>query len=165
MSITLTEPILERITSEIMDRLQLLVVGTDQWKALEVIRPTRLAEYTPKHRQIVLLVGDEEDVEELMRPGNPPAVAKMQTYNIVCNLLPSELDPTPIETYEARVVSEVKIAITQAGTQWHNFNGLAVNAEFGASRAIDASGSVAGVIVPLMVTYRTSEWNPYQART
>ena len=164
MSITLTEPILERITSELFDRLQLLVVGTDEWKATEVIRPKRLAEYTPQHRQILLLLGEEEEPEDQLRPGNPPAITKIQTYLIVCNLMPSELDPTPIETYEARVVAQVVIAVTQAGTQWHNFNGLAINSEFGASQAIEASGGVAGVVVPLKVTYRTSEWNPYEAR-
>ena len=130
----------------------------------EVIRPKRFNDVTPKDRQIVLVEGDLERVPELDHPGNPPAVAFAQIYNIRCNLLPSESDPTPIEQYQAVAHAAIVHAITDQEDRWHSFDGLAFNADLGSPVGLDADGGKDGVNIVLVVWYRTSERSPYQVR-
>jgi hypothetical protein len=161
-------PVSERIACEIFDRLQLLAAQYSVYTPVsEVIRPTRMGGYTPKHLQMVLTQNDPEVDSELGCPGNPPATALKILFNIRCHVMPSEKDITVVDEIINTFDADVVRVITDPdlfGTQWHTMGGLAIDAEFQTRESIDSDGSFAGTNIPLLVTYRTDENNPYNVR-
>jgi len=66
--------VVEQIALEIKSRLDAMIGnGNYATDVLEVVRPTRFGDFTPKDRQIMLVQGPQELVAELSHPGNPPA--------------------------------------------------------------------------------------------
>lgn len=165
MPVTSVRPVVERIASALFDRLRQLAAGWSTYTAVyEVVRPNRLGEdANPKHLQIVLKNGDSARVPELDCPGNPPAIARAQTFNINCRLMPSELDNTPIDEYVETMHGDV-VRVVCEPTLWHTFGGLSVDAEFGDPIYDSGDGSYFTVNVPLVVTYRVSENDPWEVR-
>ncbi len=164
MPVTSVRPIVERIAVEIYDRLRKLAAGySTQTYVSEVVRPTRLGDWTPKHLQVVLKNGTSERVPELDCPGNPPAICRKQTYNIHCHFMPSEKDTTPIDEYVETMAGDVVRVVCDA-TLWHTFGNIAVDAEFGDAEFDSGDGSFSTLTIPLQVTYRTSELNPFEVR-
>jgi hypothetical protein len=123
--------------------------------------------YTPKHLQVVLTQNDPEVNEELGCPGNPPATAYNILFNIRCHVMPSERDTTVVDeiinTFDADVVRAVTDQ-TIYGAMWYTLGDLAIDATFQTRESIDADGSFVGFNLPLLVTYRTDENNPYNGR-
>lgn len=161
-------PVSERIASVLFERLRFLAAQYSVYTPVsEVIRPTRLGGYTPKHLQIVLTQEPPEIDDELGCPGNPPATAYRLLFNIRCHVLPSEKDITVVDeiinTFDADVIRVVTDASIY-GAMWYTLGGFAVNAEFQTRESIDADGSFVGFNLPLLVTYRTDENNPYNVR-
>lgn len=160
-------PIVEKIAVELKRRLDLLADvsnTTYNTKANEVIRPNRLESYTPKDMQIVLSTESIETVPELMYPGNPPAVAKRITFNIHCNVLNDESINEPIDTIVHMFAADVEQVVTSDSSTWHTFDSNAVDAEFQTPIPHSAAGGFDGVTVPIAITYRTDENDPYQVR-
>lgn len=170
MPVTEARPVSERIADAILQRLLLLTAGySDQFVASGVERPLRNDAGTPAHLRIVLTQDSPERIEDLDCPGNPPANCYATRYNIRCYVMPSENDTTPVEEYCNLMAGEVVRVVCDDdmiddGTQWHTMGGMAVNAEWQAHENIDADGSYDGVNVPLHVTYRVSETNPFEVR-
>lgn len=165
MSVVAARPVVERIADALFGRLQLLAAGYSPMSAIsEVIRVTQRGGYTPKHMQIVMTQADPEEVPELNHEGNPPAQAWMQTFNIRCHVNLSEKDPTPVDTIINTMAADVQKVVTDSGSQWHNFGGLSIDSQWLSHENIDAEGGIDGVNVPLAVTYRVSEGNPYEVR-
>ena len=129
-----------------------------------VVRPTKLATYTPQHGLIVLTRGEVSRVTELDCPGNPPAVAFQQTFSIRVHIAPSEKDTTPIEVYEDVMEAEIHKAIVNDSATWHTFGELAMNADIGAQQTVVSDGGYDGMAIPLTVTYRVTEGDPYTVR-
>lgn len=164
MPVIADRPVVEKIAEALFDRLQRLVAGRSSTTvASEVIRAKRMGGWTPKNLQIVLTQSDPERNEELSHPGNPPAMAFDIRFNIRCHVIPSELDPTAVDTYINAMTADVINCITR-DADWYNFGGLAVNSQFDAIEQIDSDGSFDGANVPLNVTYRVSETNQYEVR-
>jgi hypothetical protein len=164
MSIVATLPVITRIEAELFARLQRLAAEfSDVIKISEVVLPKRLSGYTPKDRQIVLTRETEERVPELDCPGNPPSVAKRQTFAIRCHVLPSEKDPTPVDQYCDIIASEVKRVVVDA-SRWWTFGEIACNSEWLPDEPVNSDGSFDGIAVMLAVTYKTDEGNPYNVR-
>lgn len=165
MPIASAGPVVERIAVELLNRLRQLEAGyADASAVVEVIRPTRLGNYTPKHLQIVLTQDSPEQADELNRPGNPPAVAWEQRFNIRCHVMPSELDPVSIDEYINSTAADIVRVVTASGVGWHTFNDLAIDARFDALEMMEADGGIDGFNLPLRVLYRTSELTPYDVR-
>jgi len=165
MSVTTARPINERIAATLYARLRLLTadyVGTTKIK--EVVRPTLRGNYTPKHLQVVLTQDDPERAPDFDRPGNPPSIGWEQRFDIRCHVMPSETDTTPVAEYINTISADVVLAVTTGSVQWHNFDGLAIDAEWQSRETIDEDGSFGGINVPLSVLYRVEENDPYQAR-
>ena len=164
MSIVASRPVISRIADELFNRLMRL---TAEYSILcpvtEVIRPTRLGGYTPKNLQVVLTKGGDERVTELDCPGSPMAEAHRQRFNIRCHVLPSEKDTTPVDEYCEVMEAAIKMVVTDA-TRWESFNELAITADWLACEGIDSDGSFDGVNVPIAITYRHDENNPYNVR-
>ena len=165
MPVTAALPISERIAAVLFERLQLLTAGlSDYSKVYEVVRPTRLGGFTPRHLQIMLTAGDKQRVPELDYPGNPPANAYQQTWNIRCHVMPSEKDPTPIDTYIETIAADVVRAVCGTDEYWHTFNDLAIDATWESHEAVQADGGLDGVNVPIAVLYRVAENDPFNPR-
>ena len=164
MPLTAKRPIVERIAVEIFDRLKRLEAGRDDSIQLsEVIRPKRLGGWTPKHLQVVITQENPERNDELSLIGNPPAVAYDQQYNLRCHVMPSELDPTPVEEWTNLMTSEIIRTITSYNL-WHTMGGLAIDTQIRQIENVDSDGSFDGANVPLIVTYRVSETDPFTVR-
>lgn len=164
MSVVTVRPVVYRIADELFNRLQTLAAGASEYtRVYEVVKPTRLAQYTPRHLQIIVTKGEAEELPDLMCPGNPPAIAWKQTFNIRCHVLPSEKDTTPVDEYCDVFEADV-IRVVCGYTNWHTFGGLAINAEWKPAEAIDSDGGIDGVNVPIAITYRVDEGNPYNVR-
>jgi hypothetical protein len=165
MSVTFQTPVVSRISDEIFARLQALVSGSaGAYSFVDVVRPTKLATYTPQHGLIVLTRGEVSRVTELDCPGNPPAVAFQQTFSIRVHIAPSEKDTTPVEVYEDVMEAEIHKAIVNDSATWHTFGDLAINADLGAQQTVVSDGSYDGIAVPLTVTFRITEGDPYTVR-
>jgi hypothetical protein len=165
MSVTFQTPVVSRISDEIFARLQALVSGSaGAYSFANVVRPTKLATYTPQHGLIVLTRGEVSRVTELDCPGNPPAVAFQQTFSIRVHIAPSEKDTTPVEVYEDVMEAEIHRAIVNDAATWHTFGDLAINANLGAQQTVVSDGGYDGIAVPLAVTFRVTEGDPYTVR-
>ena len=165
MSVTFQTPVVSRISDEIFARLQALVSGSaGAYSFANVVRPTKLATYTPQHGLIVLTRGEVSRVTELDCPGNPPAVAFQQTFSICVHIAPSEKDTTPVEVYEDVMEAEIHRAIVNDAATWHTFGDLAINADLGAQQTVVSDGGYYGIAVPLAVTFRVTEGDPYTVR-
>jgi hypothetical protein len=162
--VTTERPVVSLISDEIFARLQTLASGSSgPYSFVKVVRPTKLATYTPQHGLIVLTRGEVVRVNELDCPGNPPSIAYQQTFLIRIHIAPSEKDTTPVERYEDIMEAEIHKAIRNGDT-WHNFGGYAINADFGPQQIATSDGGYDGIAVPLLVTYRVTEGDPYTVR-
>lgn len=161
-------PVSERIANVLFERLQILSAQFSVFTPVsEVIRPTRMGGYTPKHLQIVLTQSAPEIDEELGCPGNPPATAYRMTFNIRCHVMPSEKDTTVIDEITNTFAADVVRAVTSDdfyGPTWYTMDDLAFDSMFGTHEPIDLDGSFGGVNLPLVVSFRTDENNPYNVR-
>ena len=168
MPVTESRPVSERIAKQLFERLQLLAAGySDQFTASSVVRPLCNETETPKHLQIVLTQGSPAINEELMCPGNPPALCYQILFNIRCRVMLSEADTTPVDEIVNTMAAEVVRVVcddSYLSYQWHTMENLAVNSEWQPHENIDSDGSFDGVNVPLLVTYRVSENNPFEVR-
>ncbi len=157
--------ILETIAVELERRLNLMVSNsTYGTNVREVVRPTRLDGYTPRDKQIVLTFGDSDEVDELMCPGNPPAVARRQTFNIRCHVMNTENSREAIDTAANTFASDVIKAVCSP-TTWHTFDGNAIDSVWLPREQVSADGGLDGIHLKLAVTYRTDEDNPYNLRS
>jgi hypothetical protein len=164
MSLVTERPIVAKIADELFARLETLVDSPDEPIAIvEVVRPLRLGDYTPLDRQIVLTRGDRERVEDLDCPGNPPANAWAQVFNIRITIAPSEKDTTPIELYEDALQASVVKAVASPD-MWWTFGGNAVDAAWQTPERVELDGGFGGINVPITITFRVSENDPYAVR-
>lgn len=158
------KPVVTKISDEIYDRLESLIYEpNDAFTFRNVVRPKKLATYTPEHSLIVLTRGEVARAPEHDCPGNPPSIAYRQVFLIRVHIAPSEKSETPIEFYEDVAEAAIHGAIT-TGDQWHTFGGNAINAELLEQQTSASDGGYDGIAVPLAVTYRISEGDPYTVR-
>jgi hypothetical protein len=164
MSVITEKPVITKISDEIFTRLETLISEpNDSVTFAGVIRPTKLATHVPQHMLIVLSRGDVSRQTDLDCPGNPPAICYQQTFVIRVHIAPSERDSTPVEFYEDIAEASIIRAIRNDGS-WHTFDGNAINAQFDAVQTVTADGGYDGIMIPLNVTYRIAENDPYTAR-
>ena len=91
--------VVETIALEIESRLSAMIGSSDySTSVVEVYRPRRFAQFTPRNNQVVLVQGQTERVPMLDRPGNPPAIAIRQTFEIHCHVMQDERDESTIDS-------------------------------------------------------------------
>jgi hypothetical protein len=166
MSVASTRPVIERIMQVVEQRLQVMTTGIyPNSPVVEVIRPLRTDSWTPRSYQILIYLNEQVESEGLMRPGNPPAIAYDARIALLCHVMPSETDTTPFDEYCNTFYADIVEALTDSGNpNWYDFGNLAFNASIGSPEPLGADGGVDGFLVNLTVTYRVSEWSPYQVR-
>lgn len=159
-------PVVEKIARELLRRLQTMVNNTGlNTPVREVVRPKRIDDTAPNDKQIMLTEAGIDAVPELSHEGNPPAVAKRITFNIRCHLLNDEKACTPIDQLVHMFAADVQKTIVDDEPLWYTFDNNAIDAEFLSEEPITGDGGMDGVNVPIAITYRVSEYNPYEVRT
>jgi hypothetical protein len=159
-------PVVEKIARELLRRLELLIDSTTHnTQVVEVIRPKRLETYSPRNRQIVLTEQDHIRVPELNCPGNPPATARQITFNVRCHIINDEKSCEAIDSLVHFFAADVESVVVGNDANWQTFNGNAMISMFGDEEFITGDGAIDGVNVPITVTYRHSEGNPYEVRS
>lgn len=164
-------PIVERIAQELFTRLQKLEAGAAKsGMKYTVQRPTVRGPTKRSHLDVRLTQAPPEPNPEASCIGNPPAMGYNVQFNIRVALDPSEDDLTPADEYlntvEADVIETVCNASYLSGSySWQAFEGLAINAMWAAREHVAADGGFDGINVPLIVTYRVAETDPYSLRS
>lgn len=156
----------EEIALVLKSRLEAMIGDSSTYPTdvLEVIRPTRMGDFTPADRQVVLVQGQPEIVPELSYPGNPPATAYRQTYQIRCHIMGSERNPEVIDTVINQFHADVVKAVYAGGNVWHTMDDNAIDAEFRSPEYVTADGGLDGVNVPIAITFRADEGDPTSVR-
>jgi hypothetical protein len=151
--------VLENIAATLYARLSSMIGNSVDFptNVQEVIRPTRFANFTPRDRQIVLTEGVMSPVPELSCPGNPPADAIAQQFNIRCHLMPSERNQTAIDIALNQFIGDVRKCVCTPTSTWHNMGGFALLSQFENARPFTSDGGIEGINLPIVITYRVAE--------
>lgn len=160
-------PVPELIALEIVARLGEITTDNDYaFDVSEVVRPTRRGEnWQRKHLGIGVLQGTAERAEDLDYPGNPPALAYTLTFSLLCVCKDADASTDAHATNENEMAAAVVTAITDDGSDWHTMNGKAINSQFGSMEPFSSpEGEMNGVSLPLIVTYRVAENDPFTVR-
>lgn len=166
MSVGSTRPVIERIIQVVAQRLDVLTTSVyPNSPIVEVIRPNRTGTYETQSWQILVLINEMSPVPELDRAGNPPAKATRAQLALIAHIMPSETDPTPQDEYCNVIYADMVEALTDSGNAcWMQWGNLALDSTIGPMQPLSADGGVDGFMIPLDITYRTSEWSPYDQR-
>jgi hypothetical protein len=157
--------VVERIAVELYSRLTAMVNSpTYETCITQVVRPTRLGDFTPINGTIVLTQGAPQRVPELDYPGNPPAICYRQMFNLRYLLLTDENDDTPIDTTMNQAHADIVLGVTESSSDWVKFDNNAFDAEFQPLEYVGSDGGPDGFNLPLLVSYRVSEYDPTTAR-
>lgn len=163
----------ERIAQELAARLR------ESYEFSAVERPNRDgSSLTYKHRSVQVVQGEAQRTPELDCPGNPPALAYTVSFDLKCvcrdsptddeGLSMSSDDPNDrlaLATNPNDLAAKAVLAITGSSTTWYTMAGNAIDSEIGNLTPFDsAEGEFNGMTVPIEVTYRVSENNPFQVR-
>jgi len=153
----LTVPVDEAIIEKVIESLE-------EIDDITVIRQTKsIEEWTPEDLQIVVVKGGPTRVTDLDCPGNPPALAWQLEVKLRLHVIPSEHDDTATEEYSSVFVAEVLKEITSTAG-WYHWSGLAIDSQIGDIEPISSDGGFDCTVLPLLITYRVSENNPYEVR-
>jgi hypothetical protein len=161
-----TTPVPELIAIEIESRLNTILLENGySFDVTEVVRPNRRGEnWLYKHNGIGIRQGNSERVPELDCPGNPPAIAYMTPFVITCICKDSENLDQPHATNSNEMAAAAVKAITSVD-MWHTMGDVAVISEIDTHEPFTSSdGESDGVSIPISVTYRVSEDDPYEVR-
>lgn len=101
--------------------------------------------------------------------GNPPAIAYDVRFELQCYVRNQNTEENAYSSACNKLGSQVIRAITQPindPAMWYQMDGLAINTNnLGAMYPmVNNQGDRTGVIVPVLVTFRVSENNPYEVR-
>ena len=160
MSVDSARPVIERIMSLVYDRLNIMTTGIyPNSPVCEVVRNLRTETYSPKSYQIILVLSEQENIEELTKPGNPPSVAHLARIHVYCHVMPSETDTTPFEEYCSAFYADCIEALTDSGdANWWRWGNYAIDSRYGAMQNLDSDGGVDGFMIQLEINYRVLEW-------
>jgi hypothetical protein len=162
--------VIENIATEIVRRLQRITVANGYtFDVANVQRADRLGTSIVLENYLVLVVQqDSQPNEELSHPGNPPAIAFDATFNVHCFVRESDREESVMSTTSNEMAGQAMKAIaneTNAPYKWWQMNGNSILTEFGTIGPYSESEGVnAGVTLPLIVSYRVSENDPYEVR-
>lgn len=161
----MSEIIAEQIVAKVRTRLAAITTGAGyQFTTPGAIRPLRFVADRVQNLQIIVTIAGMAKNDALSCMGNPPAVARDMTVLCACYGMVSETDTNPADYWRNRMFGAMSKAIT-TGTAWWNWDGLAINSVVGDPEyRTDGEGQSVGVQLPVMITFRTDENNPFNVR-
>lgn len=157
----------ETIATTLVTRLEAITEANGyNFTVAGVVRPNRLQKgITPEHLQIQVRQGVNVYNAALSHEGNPPAMAYNCVYELHCFVRNDDESTTASATFENDFEAAVKQAVCST-SDWYNFGGNAIISDWGQSRPfVSQEGNHAGITIPLIVTYRVSETDPYTVRS
>lgn len=157
-------PVVEQIAVEIFDRLKDVTHEGGYWATVkEVKRPTRLGDYSPEDGLVLLTQDDPEPNAELSPDGSVWRTAWDQPFDITLFVIPSEKSEVPLDTLKNVFGASVSKALATHET-WPTWGNLAIDSRIDAPVSFDSEdGSITGINVRLIVTYRTPYNDPFTA--
>ena len=100
--------------------------------------------------------------ERLTDSGDFTVVRQMEV-RFRLHVMQSQHDETPTEDLLSRLAADVMVACTDA-PNWHQWDEIAINSEFGSLETVPNDGGIDAAMLPLVVSYRITEGNPYEVR-
>ena len=157
--------ILESITVALHSRLSAMIGDATTYPidVREVVRPTQYGGFVVTDRQVVLTQGPMVPVPELSCPGAPGAVAYNQQFNLRLHLRQDERTTDAIDTLLNEFIGNVRKCVCSPFASWHTLGGFAMMATWGTVQPFVSEG-IEGANLPLVVTYRVAENDPYTQR-
>lgn len=159
-------PIPELIAAEIVSRLEEITTANGYAFTIPFVRRVNRdgRNWTPQDNAIaVMQSGDEQRLPDMDCPGNPPANAYQQTWEIRGYVRQSESTFTAEDTQLNQMTASIRKAIAENSGNWVTMGGNSFNAMFGSSR-IEKSAEHTVAVVELDTMYRISELDPFTAR-
>jgi hypothetical protein len=152
----LAVPADEAITQEVATRLAGI-------SGVTIVRYRREVDHwTPIDNQIVIIKRTPERLPELDYPGNPPAQAWRLPLALKLHIQQSERDTDSGDELISVAIANCMEEI-QGAANWYQWDSLAVNTEFG-NIELGVTGTFDVATIPLLITYRISEGDPYTVR-
>jgi len=150
-------PIVEQIAQALVARLETVsVAGGYETDVARVARPTKTGGYPLEDRLVVLLQDDPAEDADLEGAGS--LKAWVQPFRILCFVLPSDTETTPVDTRINTLRADVEKAVRVDPT----LGGLATDAVIRAPEGWTVRDTAfEGVTVNVDVHYRTAEDDPY----
>lgn len=154
----------ELIAQELVTRLQTITTGNGfDFNVADVTRVNRDAtDWTPKHRSLVVVQGDEERNPAHDYPGNPAAIAYILPFEIHGFIRQADREATPDQQSVNALQAAIKKAVASTSS-WHTFDDNAYNADWGTTINF-RSTTHAGTTLTVDVQYRISETDPFTVR-
>jgi hypothetical protein len=162
---TNTTPIPELIALVLVSRLEAITEEAGYLFTVPFVRRVSRdgRDWTPKANAIAVVQGDAERNPDQDCPGSPPANAYNLTFEVKGFVSKPEHQEYP-DAADANEMEAVMLkAITEGQSDWHQFDGNSRVAHFGTT-TYERSSTHLIVTVPIVVTYRISELDPYLAR-
>ncbi len=167
-------PVVERIAQLLHARLEGLKGPTYNTRASAVVRSADqfkaqsdgelTGSFTIADRLILLSFGSSEQIA--IEYGNPAVVVRAQLFEVTAYLAPHDRDQTPLDAIKAIFAADIQKAITtpeDAADDWAQFGELARYSDIGPPADVE-NPNWFEFSIPLVVTYATSETDPYQVR-
>jgi hypothetical protein len=161
----MSEIVAEQIVAKVRTRLQAITMGNGyEFTTPGVIRPLRFSDDRIENLQIIVTVIGMPKNDALSYMGNPPVTARDLTVNCSCYGMPNESDFNSADYWRNQIFGAMSKALT-TGAAWWNWDGLAINSSVGDPTPISegSTGNV-GVQLPVVITFRTDENNPFNLR-
>ena len=161
----MSEIIAEQIVAKVRTRLATITTGNGyQFTTPGAIRPLRFVGDRLQNLQIVVTMAGMPQNAALSYMGNPPAIARDLTVMCSCYGFPGEGDTNPADYWRNRIFGAMSRALT-SGAAWWNWDGLAINSVVGDPSAVaEAETGNVGIQLPITITFRTDENNPFNVR-
>lgn len=156
----MSTPISEQIATVLVGRLEGITQqeGFD-FDVSEVVRIDRHGKQ-PKYRHLGIIIDEtKERNPNVDTPGNPPGVGYDLTFrlHLICR---DGGDPDARAISDSDMQNAVRKAVTLELGDWGTFSGYAMYADFATPEPHEeADGEVSGSVLPLIVTYRVSEYS------
>ena len=157
--------IAEQILVKIKARLALVTAAEGyEVSVSQVVRPKRIETIQPKDYTVVIEQQSLIPNPAISHHGNPPAQGWTMPVVIRGVLRQSEDNSSAKDTLKHQFYAECHKAICDA-TSWWNWDGLAIDTEFGNVESIESGGGQNnGFAMTIAVHFRTDENNPYNVR-
>lgn len=157
--------VISDIEEVIQARCQLITVGNGySADVAQVVLKKRYPDYQPLPRTITVVAETEQRDPDSDCEGNPPAIAYLLPVRVSCIPIPSRDDRNHWTENATDFANEAKKAIASV-TDWHQFGGNSINADFGPIELIEPDGEGPGAAqFVIEILYRVSETDPDTVR-
>lgn len=161
----MSNPVAESIALELKSRIEAVTTANGYfYEVVEVYRPARRPQWSPRGGMIVLLQGDAQYNDDLSPQSNPPGIAWDQEFTLLGFIAADDTDETPVDALVNQAVADLIKGITIPAASWWTFDDNAVAASFTGVERVVPDGPLEAFTLNLTVTYRTDETNPYTVR-